>query len=69
TSISSAVDLVLCDPRLAPSLSWEVLSYAYVSDYLPVQVNDTYCKTNHQNSIPRWNLKSAVCELFAENVD
>ncbi|XP_074032667.1 uncharacterized protein [Leptinotarsa decemlineata] len=65
----SVLDLTLCDPALAPLLSWKVLPDLYDSDHFPILIEHNKI-SNEPSTVPqRWKLNNANWTLFSHLVD
>jgi len=61
----SAIDLKFTTSSLAPHLTRDTLSHAYVSDHLPIINQLTYRNTEDiQVGKPKWKLNTADWNLF-----
>ncbi|XP_050505261.1 uncharacterized protein LOC126883649 [Diabrotica virgifera virgifera] len=63
----SAIDLSLCDPKIAPSLSWEVFDDLHDSNHFPIIISSSsYKETTTRNF---WNIKNANWSEFTSTTD
>lgn len=63
----SSIDLSFCDPRLTPSLSWEVLPHSYGSDHFPIRIS--YASDNPvipDTAIIKWKHEEADWTTFTD---
>lgn len=63
----TAIDLSLCDPKLAPNINWEVIEDQHDSDHFPIKLTIRNNKTGDTQSTtqqPKWNFKAANWDLF-----
>ncbi|CAG4973052.1 unnamed protein product [Colias eurytheme] len=67
----SAVDLSLCSPGLASSISWRPLSSSFGSDHFPLLMSVPIGNTNNTTRKPRlkYLLNNANWDKFKEKVD
>lgn len=65
----SCIDLFLCSPNLADSLTWTVLDYTYDSDHFPIVISIENDNIPEEIYLPRWKFKKANWEEYRRTIE
>ena len=64
----SAIDLTLCNPRIAQNISWNVESNLLDSDHFPIKItyHTSYCHNTYKHS--KWKFEKADWTIYRESL-